>query len=47
MGLDQYLSKKSYVQNWEHNQKKHEIKVNFDGILRASKSEAKAIPAPA
>lgn len=35
MGLDMYLSKKSYVQNWEHNQKKHEIKVKFDGKLRA------------
>lgn len=37
MGLDMYLYKKTYVQNWEHNppEQHHQIEVKRGGVLRA------------
>ena len=36
MGLDMYLYKKTYVQNWEHNppEQQHQIEVKRGGVLR-------------
>lgn len=36
MGLDMYLSKKTYVQNWSHNppEQNHQIEVKRGGVLR-------------
>jgi hypothetical protein len=36
MGLDMYLYKKTYVQNWEHNppEKQHQIEVKKNGVVR-------------
>lgn len=36
MGLDQWLYKKTYVQNWEHQrpEERHEISVKLGGVLR-------------
>lgn len=34
MGLDMYLSKKSYVKSWSHNEKNHVVTVKFDGKSR-------------
>ena len=34
MGLDMYLSKKTYVKNWAHQQKHHVITVMYDGKMR-------------
>lgn len=31
MGLDMYLSRRSYVKNWDHNEKKFAVSVKFDG----------------
>jgi len=31
MGLDMYLSKKSYVKQWSHQKKNHEVDVKYDG----------------
>ena len=31
MGLDMYLSRRSYVKNWNHNEKKFAVSVQFDG----------------
>jgi hypothetical protein len=35
MGLDMYLSKKTYVKNWDHQEKHHKITVEYDGKIRA------------
>ena len=36
MGLDMYLYKKTYVQNWEHNppEQHHQIEIKRGGVLR-------------
>jgi hypothetical protein len=34
MGLDMYLNKRSYVQQWDHNEKNHTVTVRFDGKVR-------------
>jgi hypothetical protein len=34
MGLDMYLQKHIYVQNWEHNPEKHEVIVKLNGDIR-------------
>ena len=36
MGLDMYLSKKTYVQNWAHNkpEQHHEVSVKRGGVIR-------------
>jgi hypothetical protein len=36
MGLDMYLYKKTYVQNWEHNppEQQHQIEVKKNGVVR-------------
>lgn len=36
MGLDMYLSKKTYVQNWSHNppEQNHQIEIKRGGVLR-------------
>lgn len=34
MGLDMYLNKRSYVQQWDHNEKNHTVTVKFDGKVR-------------
>lgn len=34
MGLDMYLSKRSYVKRWNHNEKNHTVSVKFDGKKR-------------
>jgi hypothetical protein len=34
LGLDMYLSKKTYVQNWDHNEDKHNVIVQFNGKER-------------
>ena len=36
MGLDQWLYKKTYVQNWEHQrpEERHEITIKLGGVLR-------------
>jgi hypothetical protein len=36
MGLDMYLSKKTYVKNWDYNETnpKHFVSVKKDGVLR-------------
>lgn len=36
MGLDQWLYKKTYVQNWEHHkpEEKHEISIKLGGVSR-------------
>jgi len=34
MGLDMYLNKRSYVQQWDHHEKSHAITVKFDGKAR-------------
>ena len=36
MGLDMYLSKKTYVKNWEHNgpENQHSFEVKFGGVIR-------------
>ena len=34
MGLDMYLNKRSYVEQWDHNEKNHTVKVKFDGKAR-------------
>ena len=31
MGLDMYLYRESYVENWEHNNDKHKVSVKFNG----------------
>jgi len=35
MGLDMYLTKKTYVKNWDHQEKHHKITVEYDGKIRA------------
>jgi hypothetical protein len=34
MGLDMYLAKKTYVKNWDHQEKHHKITVEYDGKIR-------------
>ena len=34
MGLDMYLSKKTYVKQWSHNEKNNTVTVKFDGKVR-------------
>ena len=34
MGLDMYLSKKTYVKQWSHNEKNNAVTVKFDGKVR-------------
>lgn len=34
MGLDMYLYRKTYVQNWQHEPKKHKVIVELDGKER-------------
>ena len=34
MGLDMYLSKKTYVKQWSHNEKNNKVSVKFDGKVR-------------
>lgn len=34
MGLDMYLSRKTYVKRWEHDDKKHKVSVKFDSKER-------------
>ena len=34
MGLDMYLTKKSYVKVWDFQKKNHEVNVKYDGYVR-------------
>lgn len=34
MGLDMYLSKKTYVKNWSHNDVQHNVVVEKNGVRR-------------
>jgi hypothetical protein len=34
MGLDMYLTKRTYVKNWSFNKKKHQVSVKYDGKAR-------------
>lgn len=34
MGLDMYLSKKTYVKNWSHNEVQHNVVVEKNGVRR-------------
>ncbi len=34
LGLDMYLTKSTYVRNWDHNQDKHNVTVQFNGKER-------------
>jgi hypothetical protein len=34
MGLDMYVTRKSYVKNWEHRETKHKINITLDGVER-------------